>query len=77
VGEILTVDSVQKQRSELLEKLRKQVKEFATREIKRLEDYASWLEKLNRAGVNAAGQVAKQTDQIILLNELDDLLGRQ
>jgi hypothetical protein len=70
MADVVTIDSVHTDRQNKLRQLQDQVKEYTEREIRRLDEEAKWLEGLNRAA-----QARKETDEILFLNELDELLG--
>ena len=67
---IITIDAVHDERQDKLRQLQDQVKEYTEREIRRLDEEAKWIESLNRAA-----ETRKETDEILFLNELDELLG--
>lgn len=76
MAESATVESRTKEREQLLEDLRSQVKLLARREKKRLQYELDWLKSLNeRTDLDAANGARLDIENVLVLTELDELLG--
>lgn len=74
-AQIDTLQDKDRVRGELLEKARGQIKKVAEREIRLLQNEAAFLKSLSGEGIDDAKAALKQIEEVLVLNELDDLLG--
>jgi hypothetical protein len=73
--QVETLQDKDRRRGELLEKARVQIKKVANREIRRLKNERALLKSLSTEGIDDAKSFIKEIDEVLVLNELDDLLG--
>jgi hypothetical protein len=74
-GNIETLEDRQQRLDDTLDLLVKQVKKLVRIENERLKSEKKMLESLTLTGTDKANAARFNTDEIVVLNELDDLLG--